>query len=77
MIKTVLIPLYISLHLAYIIYQNIQSHKGKRTHMSLANLNTEFYTKDILSSLNSILQMYTRVRILRSKKIKGNKILSF
>ena len=63
MIKTVFVYLYISLHLAYIIYQNIQSHKQKRTHLSLdKNLNTEFYTKDILSSLNSILQMYTRVR---------------
>ena len=63
MIKTVLVYLYISLHLAYIIYQNIQSHKEKRTHLSLdKNLDAEFYTKDILSSLNSILQMYTRVR---------------
>ena len=63
MIKTVLVYLYISLHLAYIIYQNIQSHKEKRKHISLEkNSNTEFYTKDELSSLNSILQIYTRVR---------------
>ena len=63
MIKTVLVYLYISLHLAYIIYQNIQSHKEKRKHISLEkNSNTEFYTKDKLSSLNSILQIYTRVR---------------
>ena len=61
--KTVLVYLYISLHLAYIIYQNIQSHKEKRTHISLdKNSNTEFYTDDILSSLNSILQIYTRVK---------------
>ena len=63
MIKTALVCLYISLHLAYIIYQNIQSHKEKRTHLSLdKNLDTEFYTKDMMSGLNSILQMYTRVR---------------
>ena len=63
MIKTVLVYFYITLHLAYIIYQNIQSHKGKRAHISLdKNSNTGFYTKDILSSLNSILQIYTRVR---------------
>ena len=61
--KTVLVYLYISLHLAYIIYQNIQSHKKKRTHISFdKNSNTEFYTEDILSSLNSILQIYTRVK---------------
>ena len=35
-----------------IIYQNIQSHKEKRTHISLdKNSNTEFYTDDILSCL--------------------------
>ena len=63
MIKTVLVHLHISLHLAYIIYQNIQSHKKKRTHISLdKNSNTEIYTEDILSSLNSILQIYTRVK---------------
>ena len=46
MIKTVLVYLYIRLHLAYIIYQNIQSNQEKRTHLSLdKNLNTEFYTK--------------------------------
>ena len=32
-------------------------------HISLdKNSNTEFYTDDILSSLNSILQIYTRVK---------------
>ena len=40
--------------LAYIVYQNIQSR--------ISELNTEFYTDDVLSSLNSILQMYTRVK---------------
>ena len=50
--------------LAYIIYQNIQFHiKEKRTRISLdKNSNKEFYTEDILSSLNSILQIYTRVK---------------
>ena len=59
MIKTVLVYLYnLSLRLAYIIYQNIQSHKEKNTHISLdKNSNTEFSTDDILSSLNSILQI--------------------
>ena len=60
MTKVVWVYLNISLNLAYIIYQNIQSHKEKRTHISLdKNSNTEFYTNDILSSLNSILQIYT------------------
>ena len=54
MIKTVLVYLYISLNLAYIIYQNIQQHKEKRTHK---NSNTESYAKDILNSL----RVYTRV----------------
>ena len=40
--------------LAYIVYQNIQSR--------ISEVNTEFYTDDVLSSLNSILQMYTRVK---------------
>ena len=59
MIKTVLVYLYnLSLRLAYIIYQNIQSYKDKHTHISLdKNSNTEFSTDDILSSLNSILQI--------------------
>ena len=49
--------------MAYIIYFNIQSHKEKRTHISLdKNSNTEFYADDILSSLNSILQIYTRIK---------------
>ena len=40
-----------SLHLAYIIELNIQSHKERRTHISLdKNSNTEFYTDDILNS---------------------------
>ena len=63
MIKAVLVYLYISLHLAHIIYQNIQSHKEKRTHISLdKNSNTEFCTKDTLTSLISILQIKTRVK---------------
>ena len=53
-----------NLHLACIIYKNIQSHKEKRTHISLdKNLNTEFYTDDILSHVNSILQIYTRGKV--------------
>ena len=53
---------YVSLHLADI-YQNFQSHKEKRTYISLdKNSNTEFYTEDILSRLNSTLQRYTRVK---------------
>ena len=50
--------------LAYIIYQNIQSDiKEKRTLISLdKNWNTEFYTGDILSNLNSIIQIYTRIK---------------
>ena len=56
MTKIVQVYLYISLHLAYIIYQNIQSHKEKRMNISLdKNSNTECYTDDILSSLNSTL----------------------
>ena len=56
MTKIVYVYLYISFHLPCIIYQNIQSHKEKRMHISLdKNSNTEFYTDDILSSLNSIL----------------------
>ena len=39
--------------LAYIIYQNILSHIKE---------NTKSYTEDILSSLNSILHIYTRVK---------------
>ena len=67
MIKTALVCLYISLHLAYIIYQNIQSHKEERTYLSLdKNLDAEFYR---------CTQELDRIR--RSKKIKGNKILSF
>ena len=63
MTKIVKLYLYTSLHLAYIIYFNIQSHKEKRTHISLdKNSNTEFYADDILSSLNSILQIYTRIK---------------
>ena len=47
--------LYISSHLAYIIYQNIQSHKEKRMHISFdKNSNTEIYTDDTLNGLNSI-----------------------
>ena len=54
---------YISLHLAYIIYQNFQSHKEKRSHISLdKNSNTESYTEGMLSSLNCTLQIYTRVK---------------
>ena len=53
MTKKVKVYLYISLQLAYIIYQNIQFHKEKRTHISLDMLdkssNTEFYTDDILN----------------------------
>ena len=53
-----------TLHLACIIYQNIQSHVEKqRVHISLdRNLNTAFYKEDILSSLNSILEIYTEVK---------------
>ena len=53
-----------TLHLAYIIYQNIQSHVEKlHAHISLdRNLNTAFYKEDILSSLNSILEIYTEVK---------------
>ena len=53
-----------NLHLAYIIiYNNIESPKEKRTHISLdKNLNTEFYIDDILSHVNSILQIYTGVK---------------
>ena len=54
------------LHLAYIIYQNIQTHLENRTHMSCHSTRTqtpESYTDDTLSSLNSILQIYTKVRV--------------
>ena len=54
------------LHLAYIIYQNIQTHLENRTLMSCHSTRTqtpESYTDDALSSLNSILQIYTKVRV--------------
>ena len=54
------------LHLAYIIYQNIQTHLENRTHMSYHSTRTrtpESYTDDTLSSLNSSLQIYTKVRV--------------
>ena len=48
--------------LAYIIYQNIQSQRKTLAYFGRQELNTEFYTDDVLSSLNSILQIYTRVK---------------
>ena len=49
--------------LAYIIYQNIQSQREKTyAHFGRLELNTQFYTDDVLSSLNYILQIYTRVK---------------
>ena len=54
------------LHLAYIIYQNIQTHLENRAHMSCHSTRTrtpESYTDDTLSRLNSILQIYTKVRV--------------
>ena len=49
----------------------------KRTHISLdKNSNTEFYTDDILSSLNSILQIYivilTNFTLFKLKKFTSS-----
>ena len=45
MTKIVQVYLYISLHFAYIIYQNIQSHKERHMHISLnKDTNTESFT---------------------------------
>ena len=44
MTKIVQVYLYISLHLAYIIYQNIQSRKERHMHISLnKDSNTESF----------------------------------
>ena len=55
---------FFNTYLAYIIYQSIQSHVEKqRAHISLdRNLNTAFCKEDILSSWNSILEIYTEVK---------------
>ena len=43
------------------LFIKIFSHREKRRRISV-DKNTEFYTDDVLSSLNSILQIYTRVK---------------
>ena len=62
--------MYISLPLAYMVYQNFQSHKEKRTHIfSLDKTsNTEFFTEHILSSLKG--HSIPKTAILRQDSLR-------